>query len=137
MPKRKASAMWNGDLKTGNGTMKLGSGAFEGAFSFGTRFEETPGTNPEELIGAALAGCFSMALSASLGDAGYDVVSVETSSVTTLEDPGDGAAITQISLITKAKVNGIADAEFYPENSDEELKRADRKQIRRATRSKK
>ena len=67
MPARSAHAVWNGGLKDGSGTMRLGSGAFEGAYSFATRFEEKPGTNPEELIGAALAGCFSMALSGALG----------------------------------------------------------------------
>ncbi|HXT51588.1 MAG TPA: OsmC family peroxiredoxin, partial [Thermoanaerobaculia bacterium] len=70
MAVRNAEAAWDGSLKEGKGTMRLGSGAWEGPFSFGTRFEESPGTNPEELIGAALAGCFSMALSAGLGRGG-------------------------------------------------------------------
>ena len=68
---RTASAEWNGTLKEGTGKMRLGSGAFEGAFSFASRFEEGPGTNPEELVGAAQAGCFSMFLSALLTTAGY------------------------------------------------------------------
>ena len=70
MPVRSASAVWNGSLKDGNGTMKMASGAYEGKYSFGSRFQEDPGTNPEELIAAAHAGCFSMALSAGLGKAG-------------------------------------------------------------------
>ena len=79
MPVRKASAVWNGSLKDGNGTMKLASGAYEGPYSFGSRFEEASGTNPEELIGAAHAGCFSMALSAGLGKSGFEVTRVDTS----------------------------------------------------------
>jgi osmotically inducible protein OsmC len=71
MAVRNASAVWNGTLKEGKGSMKLGSGAFEGVFTFASRFEEGPGTNPEELLGAAQAGCFSMYLSAVLTDAGY------------------------------------------------------------------
>ena len=72
MPKRTASAVWNGSLTEGNGTMRMGSGAYEGPYSFQSRFEEGDGTNPEELIAAAHAGCFSMALSAELGKAGHD-----------------------------------------------------------------
>ena len=71
MAVRNASAVWNGTLKEGNGTMRLGSGVFEGAFTFASRFEEGPGTNPEELVGAAQAGCFSMYLAAQLTEAGY------------------------------------------------------------------
>jgi len=71
MPVRKADAVWEGNLKEGRGRMKLGSGAFEGAYSFSSRFEEGTGTNPEELIGAALAGCFSMALANGLAQSGY------------------------------------------------------------------
>ena len=73
MPKRTASAVWNGSLTEGSGTMRMGSGAYEGPYSFQSRFEEGDGTNPEELIAAAHAGCFSMALSAELGKAGHDV----------------------------------------------------------------
>ena len=72
MPTRNASATWNGDLKSGNGSFKGSSGALEGKYSFGTRFEGTPGTNPEELVGAAHAACFSMALSAGLGKNGFN-----------------------------------------------------------------
>lgn len=112
MPVRKANAVWNGDLKGGNGTMKLGSGAFEGSYSFGTRFEETPGTNPEELIAAAHAGCFSMALAAGLGRAGYTPKSVRTSAAAHLEKGDAGFSITRIELVTEAEVPGIDDAAF-------------------------
>jgi len=112
MPKRNASATWNGTLKGGSGTMRLGSGAFEGDFSFGTRFQEEPGTNPEELVGAALAGCFSMALSSSLEKEGFVPISVVTDSVTTVEDLGDGMALTSIGLKTEARVKEISDADF-------------------------
>ena len=78
MATRTASAVWSGGLKDGNGRMKLGSGAYEGAYSFGSRFEEAPGTNPEELIGAAHAGCYSMALAAGLGKALRDNPSLKT-----------------------------------------------------------
>jgi len=79
MPARIGSAVWEGTLKEGKGTMKLGSGAYEGPYSFQSRFESGSGTNPEELIGAAEAGCFSMALSAGLGKAGHNPTSVKTS----------------------------------------------------------
>ena len=79
MPIRTANAAWSGSLKEGNGTMRLGSGAYEGSYSFGSRFTEESGTNPEELIAAAHAGCFSMALTAGLGKAGYSPQSVKTS----------------------------------------------------------
>ena len=78
MAVRNASAVWQGNLKDGQGTMKLGSGAFEGAYTFVSRFEEGDGTNPEELIGAAHAGCFSMFLSAVLSDAGFTPTRVQT-----------------------------------------------------------
>ena len=112
MAKRRANATWNGTLKEGGGSMRLGSGSFEGEFSFGTRFEESPGTNPEELVGAALAGCFSMALSADLEKAGFTPISVETESETTLDNPGDGPAIVEITLQTKAKIEGIGEQKF-------------------------
>ena len=84
MPQRKGSAEWKGGLKDGRGSVATGSGALEGSFSFGSRFEEGKGTNPEELIGAAHAACFSMALSAALGKAGYEPLS-ETSGLLTIE----------------------------------------------------
>ena len=109
---RKAQAQWNGDLKAGKGEMSLGSGAFKGAYSFGTRFEGAPGTNPEELIGAAHAGCFSMALSASLGKAGFTPKSVRTNATVTLDKVGEGFQITRIDLDTEASIPGIDDAKF-------------------------
>jgi len=112
MATRKATAHWKGSLKEGSGGMKLGSGAFDGPFSFGTRFEETPGTNPEELVGAALAGCFSMALSAGLGKSDYTPDSIETSAAVHLEKVEAGFAITRIELTTRAKVPGITNDEF-------------------------
>jgi lipoyl-dependent peroxiredoxin len=107
MPTSKANARWEGTLKTGQGTMKVGSGAFEGAYSFATRFEGRPGTNPEELIGAAHAGCFSMALSLLLEQAGHPPRWIETSAEVTLGPVGDGFAITDIRLKTKADVPGM------------------------------
>ena len=112
MATRKATAQWNGSLKEGKGSMKLGSGAFEGPFSFGTRFEEAPGTNPEELVGAALAGCFSMALSAGLGKSDFTPDSIETTAAVHLEKVDAGFAITRIELTTRASVPGISDDEF-------------------------
>jgi len=112
MPVRSASAVWKGDLKGGNGTMKLGSGAYEGKYSFGSRFEQDPGTNPEELIAAAHAGCFSMALSGALGKAGFSPASISTTARASLEITDAGAAITKIALTTEANVPGIDDATF-------------------------
>ena len=109
MAVHKASASWQGTLKEGSGRMKLGSGAFEGPFSFGTRFGETPGTNPEELIGAAHAGCFSMFLSALLEKAGHPVKEIRTNARVHL---GEGPSITKIELETEADVPGIDPAKF-------------------------
>src|SRR6266436_8271852 len=107
MAKRTASAVWEGTLREGKGTVKLGSGAFEGAYSFASRFEEGKGTNPEELIGAAHAGCFSMALSAGLGRAGFTPKRIETSARVHLEKVGEAFRITRIELKTEAAVPGI------------------------------
>jgi osmotically inducible protein OsmC len=112
MPVRKASAVWNGTLKDGNGTMKMQSGAYEGKYSFGSRFEEDPGTNPEELIAAAHAGCFSMALSGGLTRAGFTPEKVETSAKAHLEKVGEGFKITRIQLSCQATIPGIDDAAF-------------------------
>ncbi|MDX1503034.1 MAG: OsmC family protein [Thermoanaerobaculia bacterium] len=112
MPVRKAQARWEGTLKDGGGRMKLGSGAYEGAYSFGTRFQEEPGTNPEELIAAAHAGCFSMALSVALERAGHPVESVETHASAHLEKVGEGFQITRIELVTRGRVPGIDEATF-------------------------
>jgi osmotically inducible protein OsmC len=109
---RKAEARWTGDLKTGRGTVRLGSGAFEGAYSFMSRFENGPGTNPEELLGAAHAGCFSMALSLALSMAGHAVTSVATTATVHLDKVGAGFAITRIDLATRGVVPGVSAAEF-------------------------
>lgn len=112
MPTRKADAEWKGSLREGEGRVRLGSGAFEGPYSFRTRFEDAPGTNPEELIGAAHAACFSMALSAGLGRAGHDPKRVHTTATVTFDKVGDGFAITRIALDCEAEVPGIDDAAF-------------------------
>src|SRR2546421_3796582 len=103
MPTRNAEAVWEGDLKSGSGRVKLGSGAFEGKYSFATRFEEAPGTNPEELIGAAHAGCYSMALSAGLGKAGFQPKRVHTTAKGYLEKGAGGVAITRIQFTFEDK----------------------------------
>src|SRR5829696_2592492 len=101
MPARNAQAVWKGDLQTGSGTLKLGSGAYEGQYSFKSRFEEGTGTNPEELIGAASAGCFTMALSSSLSRQGFKVNNVETTATVHLEKGDSGFSIARIDLVTK------------------------------------
>jgi len=111
MPISKASASWQGGLKDGKGTMK-GAHAPEVLFSAGTRFEGQPGSNPEELIGAALAGCFSMALTVGLEKAGFQPKSVTTSADVKLERLETGFTITAIDLTTKAVVPGIDAARF-------------------------
>ena len=110
MPKRTASAVWNGSLTEGNGTMRMASGAYEGPYSFQSRFEEGDGTNPEELIAAAHAGCFSMALSGELGRAGNDPDSVETEAIVHLEKVPEGFAIKRIELRTRVSAPGLDDA---------------------------
>ncbi len=112
MAVRSAEAMWTSGLKDGKGTMKLGSGAYEGAYSFASRFEQGSGTNPEELIGAAHAGCFSMALSAGLERAGHKPKNVKTRARVHLEKVGEGFQITKIQLQTEADVPGIDQATF-------------------------
>ena len=112
MATRTGSAVWEGTLKQGRGTMKLGSGAFEGPYSFSSRFEEGKGTNPEELIGAAEAGCYSMALSVNLEKAGYPAKRISTTATVKLEMVGGGAKITTIDLETEAEVPGIDEAKF-------------------------
>lgn len=112
MPVRTSEAEWKGNLLQGSGTMKLGSGAFEGKYSFRTRFESEPGTNPEELIGAAHAGCYSMALSFILGNAGFNPTRVHTKARVHLEKVGEGFSITKIELETEAQIPGIDDKAF-------------------------
>ena len=103
--KRSGSAVWKGGLKDGKGTVSTQSGALENArYSFGTRFEEGKGTNPEELIAAAHAGCFSMALSAQLGNAGITAESIETTALVTLEKKEGGFEITAVHLEVTARI---------------------------------
>ncbi len=109
---RKADARWEGDLKAGKGNIRLGSGAFEGKYSFGTRFEGSPGTNPEELLGAAHAACFTMALSAALARAGHVPTSVDTTASVHLDKVNDGFSVTGIDLVTRGVVPGLSAEEF-------------------------
>jgi osmotically inducible protein OsmC len=111
MPVRKSEAVWEGGFK-GKGSMKLGSGAYEGAYSFASRFENGMGTNPEELIGAAHAGCFSMALSFMLEKAGYSPERVHTVAKVRIDKVGEGFKITAIELDTEAKIPGIDEKKF-------------------------
>lgn len=112
MPTRIGSAIWEGTLRDGKGTLKLGSGAFEGQYSFASRFESGTGTNPEELIGAAEAACFSMALSLALSKAGYSPKKVSTAASVHIEKVNDGFKITSIDLNVQAEVLGIDDKTF-------------------------
>lgn len=109
---RTAEARWNGDLKSGNGQMKVGSGAFEGPYSFSSRFENGAGANPEELLGAAHAGCFSMALSNSLAGAGHKPQSVTTTATVHLTKGDKGMGISGIDLVTRGVVPGLSEEEF-------------------------
>jgi len=112
MPTRSAQATWNGDLKGGNGQFAGASGAVNGPYSFGTRFENAAGTNPEELVGAAHAACFSMALAAGLGKAGHSPKRVHTTADVTIDKVGEGFKITKILLKTEGEVPGIDEATF-------------------------
>lgn len=113
MPTRKAEAQWEGNLAEGSGRLKVGSGAFEGPYSFKSRFEEgESATNPEELIGAAHAGCFTMALTAALSRAGHKPTRIHTTAQVKLEKVGDAFSITKIDLETDAEIPGIDDAAF-------------------------
>jgi len=107
MPTRSGEAIWKGDLKNGSGTLKVESGIFEAEYNFVSRFETGDKTNPEELIGAAHAACFSMALSNELASAGHDPKSVDTTSEVTLSMKDSGPEITNIKLISSAHVPGI------------------------------
>jgi lipoyl-dependent peroxiredoxin len=110
---RKASAVWQGGLKDGRGTVSTESGALSQlAYSFRTRFENEKGTNPEELIGAAHAGCFSMALSAQLGEAGMTPSRIETTATVTLEKETEGFAVTTIHLDVSATIPAADEAKF-------------------------
>jgi osmotically inducible protein OsmC len=112
MPARTATAHWEGTLQQGGGTMRLGSGAFEGRYSFSSRFENGTGTNPEELIGGAQAGCFSMALAAGLERAGYQATSIDTTAQVHLEREEGGFRISRIELDCRARVPGIDETTF-------------------------
>ncbi len=109
---RKAQAKWKGSLKEGKGGLLTGSGVVKGKYSFSSRFEEGKGTNPEELIGAAHAGCFSMALSLGLGEDGYTPEEINTVAEVSLEKQDDGFAITSIALKTEASVPNIDEETF-------------------------
>ena len=115
MPVRSAEAQWEGSLQEGSGIMRLGSGAFEGRYSFTSRFEDGPGTNPEELIGAAHAGCFSMALSGALSRAGHVPTRVHTTARVHIDRGDAGFSITRIELQTEAEVPGLDDETFRRE----------------------
>ena len=107
MAHRTSDAVWRGDLKSGKGQIRLGSGAFQGNYSYPSRFENGAGTNPEELIAAAHAGCFSMALAAALTQAGHPPIEIRTKAVVSFGPIGGSFAITGIELITEAAVPGI------------------------------
>jgi osmotically inducible protein OsmC len=115
---RTSNARWEGDLKAGNGKLKLGSGAFEGKYSFLSRFENGPGTNPEELLGAAHAACFSMALAAGLAKAGSTATSIDTTATVHIEKTDAGFSITGIDLNTTGVVPGLAAADFQKAAED-------------------
>jgi len=110
MADRKASAIWEGTLKAGKGNIHFGS--FDGPFTFASRFEEGKGTNPEELLGAAHAGCYSMALSAGLTEAGFPPEKIETTAHVSLRNVDGKATITRSHLVSKAKVPGISVEKF-------------------------
>lgn len=111
--KKTASAIWQGGLKEGKGLLSTESGALkQNPYGFNTRFEGSPGTNPEELIGAAHAGCFSMALSMMLGEAGFTPDRIDTAAEVTLDKQADGFAITAVHLVLRAKVPGASEAQF-------------------------
>ena len=113
MPSRKAEAEWKGNLVHGSGQLAVGSGAFRGPYSFKSRFEDgQSATNPEELIGAAHAGCFTMALTAQLSRAGFTPTSIHTNATVALEKVGDAFAITRIDLDTTAEVPNLDEATF-------------------------
>ena len=112
MPVREASAVWHGNLKEGHGHMAFGSGAYDGDYSWSSRFEEAPGTNPEELLGAAHAGCFSMALSGDLTGAGYPPDSVDTNAQVHIEKHEGPWTVTRIHLTTRVAAPGLSEGEF-------------------------
>ena len=118
---RKATAEWKGNLKGGNGLVALGSGAYEGPYDFASRFENGEGTNPEELLGAALSGCYSMNLAHLLDTEGHTAERVHTTAKVHLGKTDDGFAVTLIELDVKANVPGIEDSAFqgYAKKAEE------------------
>lgn len=113
MPKKNASAVWSGGLKNGHGSISTETGVLRDApYGFKSRFEDGPGTNPEELLGAAHAGCFSMALALGLEQAGLTATHIETKAAVTLDKDGDGFSITGVHLTCNAKVSGTDAATF-------------------------
>lgn len=112
MTARTSSARWQGDLKGGNGTMALGSGAYSGEYTFASRFEEGPGTNPEELLAAAHAGCFSMSLANLLAQDGTPASAIDTEATVYLERVDGKPTITRVVLATVGEVPGIDEAAF-------------------------
>jgi osmotically inducible protein OsmC len=117
MPVRKAEAEWKGTLREGSGTVKAESGMISGSYSFGSRFENAKGTNPEELIAAAHAGCFSMALAAGLTRAGFPPKRVHTTASVHIDKVGEGFEITKIELETEAEVPKIDQPAFQAQAS--------------------
>lgn len=118
MPIRTAHAEWNGDLPSGSGTLSTENGSVEGSYSFSSRFEEGAGTNPEELLAAAHAACYSMALSHGLSEAGHTPESVSTRARVHLEKTDDGFSITRIELDCQARVPGIDEEAFRARAED-------------------
>jgi osmotically inducible protein OsmC len=113
MSKNTASAVWQGNLKEGTGKARLSTSGQEFDYTFASRFENGKGTNPEELIAAAHAACYSMALSNIIAQNGYTPQQVATKAIATLADPGDGFLITEIALTTEAKISGIDEKTFF------------------------
>jgi len=118
MPIRKASAIWEGNLINGKGTVEVESGLFKGSYSFLSRFEKEKGTNPEELLGAAHAACYSMAFSSMLGEKGYKPIKISTEANVSIEKNGGGFSITKILLVTRGEVPGI-DKETFSKIANE------------------
>lgn len=111
--KRKAAAQWQGDLKQGRGTITTGSGVLQDSrYGFATRFGDERGTNPEELVAAAHAGCFAMAFSLMLGEAGFVPETIDASSEVTLDKQGEGFAVTQVHLVVTARIPDIDEPRF-------------------------
>ncbi len=109
---RTAHARWTGELKAGSGHVRLGSGAYEGKYSFGTRFEGAPGTNPEELLAAAHAGCYSMAFNLMMSMEGFTADFVDTTAQVQMDKVGPGMEIVGVNIVTKAKVPNISAEKF-------------------------